>query len=192
MFIKQLGALFSSFLLLAFFNADAEKRVRVACQVTYAANPVCSAQGDITYRVIGIHPETPGPGHRGKSINDYGIMGIGDSFSSAWEDAHRVCEKRGCHITSCDYEETFKVFSSLGVVCKCSYRIGNTCGGRIGDTGEAVFSQNVSSFISSLVEKADQICERKLRETPNVPAEAVSFSHDCLFGGRPSAVHIAP
>ena len=176
MSIKQLGALFSFFLLFSNLNADAAFKftVGVGCQVTYEKNPVCSAQGDMTYGMLGIH-RNPATGRRTQA-DSYGVMGLGSSFNSAWEDAHRVCELKGCHITSCDYEEDLRGFS-LGAICQCSYSAGNTCGRRIGATGSIL-----EGSISSLVEQAEEICRKKLQRS-NAPAQAVSFAHDCVFSG---------
>ena len=121
------------------------------------------------------------------------IIGVGDSFSTAWNDAHRVCEKRNCHITSCGYKEESKAKLPFAMWCHCSYKIGNTCGGRIGDTGNPeeliaqrapeslILERMLQGNVSSILEQADQICNQKLRETPNVPAQAVAFAHDCAF-----------
>ncbi len=124
----------------------------VVCDVTYYKTPVCGTEGVFNNYVITYRPLLMDA----VVIREYSdltnteskIVGIGSTFTAAWDDAHDVCEKAGCVIQSCDEaanEHSDKVQSfttkrkqALGFTCFCSYGIGgkwkegsNSCGGYV-------------------------------------------------------------
>ena len=182
MFVKKIGALLPVLLLFSASNANAQrsKMFTVGCKVEFKVKPVCEAQGILSYNPINFNDNNY-HSKPSSSWHTIEILGIGDSFAEAWDDVHRVCKKRACHVTSCTLKEVYAKkevyasFSKTELGCRCSYKIGNTCGGKFGDTGK----EGLQGNISQILEQADQICKQGIKKMPNVPAQAVAFAHDC-------------
>ena len=106
MFVKKIGALLPLLLLFSAFNADAQisKVFAVGCQVTFKVKPACEAQGLMTYNPIN-NRDPVGRDGKQTSAWDIEILGIGGSFAEAWEDVHRTCKTRACHVTSCTLKQ---------------------------------------------------------------------------------------
>ena len=187
MFVKQLCSLLLFFLLFSTANADAKIRVfAVGCKATFKVKPMCENETHesrrLTYNPIYMKNKEGDP-TPDTSWEASEILGIGDSFAEAWDDAHKVCEKRACSITSCETRSEYVKATKINLGCQCSYKTGDTCIGRLpGNTGEVAL---LPGRVSSMLERADQICEQKLRETPDVPEHAVAFAHDCSGLSQP-------
>ncbi len=170
----------------------------VLCDVTYHSTPVCGAAGELfpggtlrgtlqegksqpkmTYRTLLLDGDGTGA-YSDLTLTESKVIGLGSSFTEAWNDAHDVCKWAGCTVQSCDLATEENVGSnarveaatikrkniSLAFKCICSYGIGgkwkegnNSCGSFV-DTGgkdELKNSVGLGWYVDSSVSESEPV-----------------------------------